>query len=149
VQSIDLPLHIKATVVLIESRKPERIGPPVRDRNIYVKPFRLPIIEKILSQSAAGQPIVENQKILKGYRLILRGTQFQNEIVQVDIGGVEVDPVISNMSIDDTTIAFNLPDDLSSGLHQIQIVHHLLMGSPPARHKGTTSRGAGLFCHQI
>lgn len=132
----------KATVVLIESRKPAKSSLPVRSRNIYVKPFRQPVIESIMSQSTTGAPIVENQRILSNYRLYLTGKQFQNDVVQVNIDGNEVDIVASNMTITDSSIAFDLPPGLSAGLHEIEIVHPLLMGSPPVLHNGVTSKAA-------
>ncbi|RZM04269.1 MAG: DUF4255 domain-containing protein, partial [Pedobacter sp.] len=53
----------KVTVVLIESERSTKPGLPVQNRNIYVQPFKLPVIDTILSQSAVSQPIIEQQKI--------------------------------------------------------------------------------------
>jgi len=75
----------KVTVVLIESNKSTKPGLPVINRNIYVNPFRQPVIEKILSQESDLLPVLEDQKILSGYRLVLSGSQLIHENVSVDI----------------------------------------------------------------
>ncbi len=127
----------KVTVVLIESNKSTKPGLPVKDRNIYVKTFRKPVIEKILSQSAIGQPVVEGQKILSGNRLILSGKQFNNEKVEISIDGLSI--IAANLIVDDKEISFDLPTNLKSGIHEIQIVHPVLMGTPPVDHNGVMS----------
>jgi Pvc16 N-terminal domain len=132
----------KVTVVLIESSKSTKPSLPVINRNIYVKPFKRPVIEKIKSQSALSQPVVEDQKILSGYRLFLTGKQFSNEIVGINIDGTELDTVTAGLIVDDTQLSFDLPDDLKAGIHEVQVVHPALMGSPPAEHNGVTSSSA-------
>ena len=130
----------KATVVLIESNKSTKPGLPVKARNLYVKPFKIPVIEKILSQSGAGQPIRDDQKILPGYRLILDGNNFLDANAEVHIDGAKIDPVATNMVIESKLLSFDLPT-LSSGIHEVQVVHPMPMGneSPPALHEGVSS----------
>lgn len=130
----------KASVVLIESRKSTKQGLPVLQRKLYVNPFKQPVIEKIMSQSAIGAPIVEEQKILKGYRVFLIGNQLAHEAAGVSIDGVAVDEIATNLLIEDTQASLDLPASLSAGLHEIQMVHPVLMGSPPIAHNGVLSR---------
>ena len=132
----------KVTVVLIESSKSTKPSLPVINRNIYVKPFKRPVIENIKSQSAPGQPVVENQKILSGYRLFLAGKHFNNEIVGINIDGTELDTVAAGLIVDDTALSFDLPADLKAGIHEVQVVHPVLMGSPPVEHNGVMSSSA-------
>ena len=62
----------QASVVLIESRRSTRSALPVRARNVYVVPFSQPVIERVLSQRQAGDPIVpEDQPILAGHNLVI------------------------------------------------------------------------------
>jgi len=129
----------KVTVVLIESEKLSKPSLPVQGRKIYVVPFRAPQIETIASQSAAGQPIVVNQKIFNGYRLILQGKYFTNELVQVMVNGEEITGNASELTIDELQIGFKLAN-LKAGIQEVQIIHPSLMGSPPAPHKGVASR---------
>ncbi len=130
----------RATVVLIESSKSTKAALPVRERLIYVKPFHQPVIEKISSQSADGQPIVENQKIIPGYNLVLNGIQLRGEIVSVMVGETEI--LQSNLTtLKDNQIIFQLPNSLQPGIQGVQVVHSILMGiaSPPEEHQGVRS----------
>ncbi|MGN6342275.1 MAG: DUF4255 domain-containing protein [Flavisolibacter sp.] len=134
----------KVTVVLIESDKSTKKGPPVKTRNIYVQPLKKPVIEEVLSQSAEGQPIIGDQKILNGYFLVLSGANFYNENTQVVIDGSHAVPKTSKLIITDTRISFQLTDDLNleAGNHNIKIVQPIAMGndSPPQpKHSGVES----------
>lgn len=130
------------TVVLIESDKSTKSGLPVKERNIYVQPFKTPVIEKIISQSALNQPILENQKILNGYRLYVKGTNLLNEIVEINIDGEMLNADAINQTVTNTEISFTLPDQLSSGMHELKVVHPVLMGSPPLHHNGVSSKSS-------
>jgi hypothetical protein len=133
----------KVTVVLIESSKSTKPALPVRERNIYVQPFKQPVIEKIASQKSAGEPILENQKILPGYTLLLKGYQLYSENITVLIDGEEIS---SSITADDKQVSFELPDDpvndLAAGIHEVQVVHSTMMGSPPVAHTGVMSQSA-------
>lgn len=127
----------QAAVVLIESRKSTKSALPVRGRKIYAMPFRQPVIEKIMSQTQTGDPIVENQLILTGYNLVVVGKQLGGDDVGVNVGGIEVTPAIGD--INDTQIIFPLPAALNAGVQGVQVVHQKLMGSPPLPHRGVES----------
>jgi hypothetical protein len=96
------------------------------------------VINKVGAQSALNAPVLFDQKILPGYRIVLQGYQFKNDIVRVNVGGIEVTPAIADIS--DTTITFTLPASLPAGVHGIQVVHPVLMGTPPQPHTGVSSR---------
>lgn len=130
----------KVTVVLIETDKSFKPGLPVRERNIYVKPFKEPVIEETGSQVAANTPVLKNQKLLSGQRLVLLGKQLQNETVEVLIDGVAADGEAGNLLVFDTQISIGLPPSISAGQHQVQVAHPIFMGSPPARHRGLVSK---------
>lgn len=125
----------KATVVLIESFRPLKPALPVRERKLYVRPFNQPVIEKMKSQSAEGAPVIDNQKIFMGFRLVLEGQNLQNDLVTINVDGHFVDPD----EISNTKLVLTLPDTLHAGVQGVQVVHELLMGSPPEPHKGTSS----------
>lgn len=126
------------SVVLIESQRSTKSALPVQARNIYVVPFKEPVIEKIGSQSALNAPVSFEQKILAGYRVVLQGYQFSSDIVLVNIDGIEVTPAAADIS--DKTVSFTLPASLAAGIHGVQVVHPILMGSPPLPHTGVSSR---------
>jgi len=133
----------KITVVLIEPNKSTKSGPPVQTRNIYTIPLIKPVIQQILSQSAIGQPIIPDQKILNSYFVILKGTDFYTETTQLTIDGNPV-PATSSLAISDTQISFQLTDDLklAAGTHSLEVVQPIAMGNDlPANptHPGTVS----------
>ncbi len=125
------------SVVLIESKKSTKSALPVRQRLLYVVPFNQPVVEKILSQSADGQPIVENQKILAGYNLVIRGRQLMGDITLINVGGIEVTPDAEN--IGDKQIIFTLPAGLKAGIQGVQVIQQRQMGSPLEPHRGVQS----------
>lgn len=130
----------KVSVVLIESERSVKQGLPVLKRNLYVQPFREPVIEKILSQAAPGQAILESQKILPTYRIFLRGQQLAHEQAAVLLDGVALDPVAQNMEVSNTQIAFDLPAGITAGMHEAQVAHPAMMGSPEVAHTGVVSK---------
>lgn len=138
----------KATVVLIESSRSTKTGLPVKARNIYVKPFKQPVIEKILSQSGTGQPIIENQKILHNYNLVLQGQDFFNDVLEVNIDGKKISSILT---VDNTQLSFSLPPGLKAGVHEIQVVHPIPMGneSPPALHSGVISEAEAFLLSPV
>lgn len=135
----------RATVVLIQSHQSTKSALPVRDRKIYVVPFHQPVIDQIKSQAAPGDPIVENQKILPEYRLVLVGGQLKGENVKAQVDGTEVPP--ATVDVSDTQIIFPLPPTLPAGIHGVQIVHQLKMGSPEELHAGVASNVAAFVLH--
>jgi hypothetical protein len=134
----------KATVILIETSKSTKTGPPVQTRKIYAVPIKKPVIESILSQSAAGQPIVDNQIILNSYFIILKGTDFYTETTQVTVDGESI-PATSSLTISDTQISFQLTNDLNlkAGTHTLAVVQPMIMGNDTTpQHKGVSSEPA-------
>ena len=128
----------KATVVLIESTKSTKQALPVRGRNVYVQPFKQPLIESISSQVNNAAPIVDNQKILSTYNLVINGQRLRGDSMSVRVGEEEVQQA-SFVSLTDTRIVLAIPNTLSAGIHGVQVVHSYLMGSPPLPHSGVSS----------
>jgi hypothetical protein len=125
-----------ASVVLIESEKPIRSTLPVKERKLYVIPFRQPVIEKILSQELPNGPIRENQPVLVGHILILQGRQLKSENVIIRINGQDY----SNLAkISDTQISFELPDTIKAGVQGVQVIHRIEMGNPPEYREAAAS----------
>ncbi len=128
-----LSVAYQGTVILIESEEAPQAALPVRGRNIYVVPFRQPVIEQVLSQ-AGMEPIVA------GSTLVIRGKNLRGEVSRVRVGGVEVTPAPQDVS--DAQISLALPSGLRSGVQGVQVVHQMLMGTPPVPHRGFESNVA-------
>lgn len=135
----NLSIAYQATVVLIESEDSTRIALPVRQRNIYVVPFRQPVIEQVMSK--AGEDI----QIVAGSTLVIRGKQLRGDITQVQIGGKEEQP----QTVVDTEISLQIPAGLQAGVQGVQVVHQMLMGTPPVPHLGIESNVAAFVLHPI
>jgi len=129
----------QVSVVLIESRRATRSALPVRQRNIYVVPFRQPIIERLLSQRQSGDPILpeQEQPILAGYHLVIAGRQLRSEDTLVSVGGVTVMP--ADADVGEAQIVIPLPTGLPAGVQGVQVIHRRLMGSPLTPHRGVES----------
>ncbi|MEW6732884.1 MAG: DUF4255 domain-containing protein [Acidobacteriota bacterium] len=127
----------QVSVVLIESRQSTKSALPVKARNIYVVPFKQPVIEQIKSQAKSGDPIVSDQPILEGYNLVIVGRQLRGEDTVVNIGGMEVKPADSDIS--DSQIIVTIPATLQAGVCGVQVIHRLLLGLPPLPHKSIES----------
>ncbi len=136
-----LSVAYMGTVIFIESELTPRGVLPVRDRNLYVKPFRQPVIEEVTAEGELNEPIVV------GSSLVIRGRQLRGDDTRLLLAGNEVTPP----DVTDTRISLqlappDLPDDvfeaLRAGVQGVQVIHHLLMGTPPVPHRGFESNVA-------
>jgi hypothetical protein len=125
----------QASVVLIESRRSTRAALPVRARKVFVLPFHNPVIERIRSQAADGEPILDAQPILAGHNLVIDGENLRGDDTIVNIGGIPVD----DAAVEDTRIIVKLPASLQAGVQGVQVIHRIAMGSPPLPHEGFSS----------
>lgn len=133
-----LSIAYQASVVLIEPEVQPQEALPVRERNVYVAPFRQPSIERILSQAGDDQPVVAGGPILMGHRLVLEGKQLRGDVTRVRIGGVEAEPQV----VSDTRIVAPLPGGLRAGPQGVQVVQQVRLGTPPTPHGGFESNVA-------
>ena len=126
----------EASVVLIETAETPRPAPPVRRPQLYVLPFRQPVVDSVTA--LAGPP---DAPIFAGSALRISGRHLRADQVRVRIGGSELTPPAG--SVRENEIELTLPPDaLRAGLHGLQVVQPVLMGSPPAPHRGFQSNVA-------
>jgi hypothetical protein len=130
----------QVSVVLVESRQSVRAPLPVRSRAIYVAPFQQPSIDRLLSKSTAAAPAVADQPILTGYTLVIQGSNLRSEDTVVTLSDLTV--ALDAADVSDTQIALTIPSALRAGVIPVQVVHQVLMGSPPVPHLGITSNVA-------
>ena len=134
-----LSVAYQGTVVLIESDESTHSALPVRERNIYVIPFRNPVIEKVKSQED------ESGFIFSDSTIVISGERLRGDVTQVRIAGVDVTPPIDNVT--DTQITLALPADLRAGVQGMQVVQLMNMGTPPVPHRGVESNLAAFVIH--
>lgn len=126
-----------ATVVLIESKKPTVSPLPVRERKIYSFPFKQPVIQSILAQTAQGDELKENQQILVGHRLLIRGLHLKGRDVSVLINQKQFTPVPDD--IRDTELLLDIPASLMAGLQGVQVVHSIRLDHSDNLRRGVES----------
>jgi hypothetical protein len=132
-----LSVAYQGTLVLIESVETVQTALPVRQPNVYVMPISQPLIEQIISEAGADQPIVADST------LVIRGQRLRGEVTQVRIAGQLVTP---SQPISDTRVKLPLSSvpagKLLAGVQGLQIVHQIMMGTPPVAHRGFESNVA-------
>lgn len=114
------------TVVLIESNASTRTPLPVQSRNLYVRTFKQPVIQKLF-----------NEPFLVGQDLIIRGEQLKGDITIVRISGAELVPDPAKVAADEITI--EIPETLQAGIQGVQVVQRIPMGFADLPHTGVES----------
>jgi len=133
-----LSIAYQGAVVLIESEESTRAALPVRGRNIYVGPFRQPVIDEIRSQEG-------DQTIISTSSIEITGKHLRADVTKVSVGGVEVTPAREDVS--DTRISVKLPAGLRAGVQGLQVLQPRLIGTPPTQHRGVESNLAAFVLH--
>jgi len=133
----------QASVVLIESQRSTKSALPVQQRQVFVLPFRQPMIEQVLSLEGATQPIT------LGSTLVIVGQQLLNS-TKIRIGAVVLPILISS----DTRVTLLLAapplapgdlDALRAGVQTVQIIQDLILNAQP--HSGVESNVAAFVLH--
>ena len=124
-----------ATVVLIESRRRPRAALPVRSRGLRVLPLEQPVIDRIRVDDLSVSPPVSDGPVLADSVLRIEGRQLSGEDTAVLVDGREAAPV----EVREDLIRTPLPAGTTAGVHGVQVVHRLQLGSPPAPHRWVES----------
>jgi hypothetical protein len=146
-----LSVPYRASIVMLDGRPVPVSVLPVKTRNIYVKPFEEPTIERVLSRSGPDEPADEDQPILPGYILVLEGRHLSADVTLVRVVGDTVAPDVAGPTRIEMTLAEPpFPAGvLRAGLQPVQVVHQLLMGTPETAHKGFESNVVPLILHPV
>lgn len=129
----------QASVVLIESDDTPQEAPPVRARNVYVMPFRQPMITQVISQAGATQPILSTST------LVVQGSQLLGDVTLVRVGSLVVTP----STVTDTTIVLPIPAGVPAGVQGLQVIQHIQIGTPPQPHSGFESNVMPFVLHPV
>jgi len=124
-----------ATVVLIESRRRPRAALPVLNRGVRVLTLEQPVIDCIRVEDLSVSPPVSNGPVLAGSVLRIEGRQLSAELTSVLVDGREAAP----LATDEDLIRTRLPAGTTAGVHGVQVVHRLQLGSPPVPHRWVES----------
>ncbi len=124
-----LSIAYQGSVVLVEGAETPETGPPVRERNVLAIPLQTPVIDRIISAAGAAEPIVA------GSTLVIQGSQLRGETTVVLLGGQERPP----LTVRESEITLPVPADLPAGISGLQVIHKVLLGTPPTLHRGVQS----------
>lgn len=136
--SYTLSVAYLGTVVLIEPEEAPRSPLPVRDRNLYVRPFESAVIEDIKIQDSTGNSL---QRADSNSILFIQGRGLKGDLTLIKVGGNEVNPPLADISAQE--IRLDLSQISSTILHAgslpLQVVHQQLIGTPPVPHMANSS----------
>lgn len=128
-----LSVAFQGTAVLIDGLETPKTSLPVRASNLYVNPFRQPIIDRVSNLAGGDVPIDATSTLL------ISGKQLRGDLTQVRVGSNDLTPAqISNTEIrlDLSTVASSA---LRAGVQALQVVQPLLLGTPAVPHPGVES----------
>jgi hypothetical protein len=141
-----LSVTYRGSVVLIEAQGTPQRALPVRKPLVYSSTFRQPVIERVLSQAGADQPIVVGTTLsIQGQRL--RGDMASGaDATRLRIGEVELTPDAEDVSNQEIRLVLSSPPfpagTLRAGVQGVQVVHPMMIGEPPVLHRGVESNVA-------
>ena len=117
----------EASVVLISRPHAARSALPVRGANLYVSPFRAPVIDAV---APAVAPPASTLRI--------SGRNLRGELVTVAVGTTDISPD----TVQDRLVTVTLPATVPAGVTSIRISQQIRMGTPPTPHRGWESNVA-------
>jgi len=139
----------QAAVIFLDGKETAKPSLPVRQRNLYVRTFRQPVIEQIISKkTATGSEFVDEPVVAEDF-LVLKGKQLKGDVTRVRVGKAEITPVVADVS--DQAIQFQLSTppfaagELQAGVLSVQVIQDINMGSPEMPHKGVEGNVAAII----
>ncbi len=139
-----LSVAYQGTVILIEGNEMLQRPLPVRERNVYASPFNQPSIDQVTVQQDPTQPPLPDQPILANSILWLTGHRLRGDRTLVRVAGS--DPLVPE-SVSDKRIVLDLSKvaGLQAGVQGVQVIHQLVIGSPPVPHPGGVESNVAPF----
>jgi len=133
-----LSVAFQGTVVIIDGLESPSTSLPVRSSNIYVNPFRQPVIESIESSAGAAAPIDATTTVL------IKGRELRGDITEVKFGAVNITPAQVSNTLIPVDLATVPAANMRAGVQAVQIIQPLLIGSPATPHPGIESGAAAV-----
>ena len=124
----------QVSVVLIESEQSTKKALPVKSRTVQAITVEKPVVSAVLSQATPTAPALD-QPILSNYILVLQGTALKGDTTTVLFGDTEVAPLTTTS----VQVTVAIPSGLLAGSQSVIVNQPLLLGNPPAAHRGVQS----------
>ncbi|MFH2102450.1 MAG: DUF4255 domain-containing protein [Chloroflexota bacterium] len=139
-----LSVAFQASVVFIDGKEVAQPALPVLSRNLYVRAFQQPLVEQVYSQKTPADEVLADQPIVAGDILVLHGNRLLGDVTRVRLGALEITPV--DVAEGEIKFVLDMPPfpvhSLRAGVQGVQVVHRLMMGTPPIEHAGAESNVA-------
>ena len=119
--------------------QPTRPSLPVRERRLFVVPFREPRIEDV--QAAAGPGVL----VVPTSALVVLGRRLRHDPLEVHVTGAPATIVDAT----DTRIEVTLPAGLRAGVNGVQVKHLYDFETPFEPHRGVESNVAAFVLHPV
>ncbi|WP_338922981.1 DUF4255 domain-containing protein [Pseudomonas silesiensis] len=129
------------SVLLQSTTRSQRTPLPVRERNLYVVPLRMPRVDRVESVAGAAMPILPDGNVR------VSGANFKAQAVQLLVNGLDLSAGLSKVENDTLEFGFlspALPSSLRAGVCTLQVVHGQWLGTPPVAH-GAVQSNPGVF----
>lgn len=128
------------SVLLTQTPRSSRTPLPVRTRNLYVVPLNAPRIDQVMAGDSLSEPILPDSV------LNVSGTQLDAATLSVLVNGDDYASAVTQADRDHLSFGLSLPaptpgvpSTLRAGVCTLQIVHPMLMGTPPQVQGGQES----------
>jgi hypothetical protein len=134
--SADLRLSVayQVCVVQIESTREQSAPLPVLVRRVFVRTFRTPHIDEVFREPPLDG--IRSAAVAAGETLRLVGSNLSATPVRVTLGGVDA-PLVAPAR--DDRLDVQVPTTLPVGVHPVQVVHDLDLGTQIEPHGGQRS----------
>ena len=129
-----LSMAFQASVLLLDTKKKPKPTLPVKERLVYVKSFKQPLINKIEPQ---------NLEYISNAQINILGENLKDEKTLVHIDDLQIEPAKSDVF--DNKISINIPQNLNAGIKRIKISHPLVVGLNQSEHRGAAESNLGAF----
>ncbi|MDH3657583.1 MAG: DUF4255 domain-containing protein [Nitrosopumilus sp.] len=129
-----LSMAFQASVLLLDTKKQPKPPMPVKERLVYVKPIKQPVIIKIEPQ---------NLEYSSDAQIKILGKNLQEDKTFVHIDDKKVEPPVSDIA--HNKISIKIPSGLTAGIKKIKISHPIMLGLEPTEHQGANESNLGAF----
>jgi hypothetical protein len=135
--SYTLSVAYQASVLLLDSDEPTAPAPPVRTRGVHAAPAASPFVDRVEVAEGPEVPLVATGA------LVVRGHALRGEITRVAVDGALDEPTVAR----EDRVELALPAGTRAGVHVLQVVHLLTLGSPPTARRVLESNAVPFLVH--
>jgi Pvc16 N-terminal domain len=135
-----LSVAYEVCVVQIESTRERQAVLPVLVRRVFVRTFRLPHVDEVFREPPING--IRTAAAAAGETLRIEGSNLSGTPSRVTLGGVDA-PLVAPARDDQLDV--EVPASLPIGVHPVQVVHDIDLGTPTEPHGAQRSNAVALL----